>query len=168
MGIICIRNGTCPKSPLVEAAKTMDLNAVQNLEVMNLKPPEPWRQPAFKSIDIEKETVVYVLVDCPHLQELRQELRSKIGDAFNKISVMLGGKPHGNQERKCWSINTGVMNAVLDFAQASQRFQSRQSRWVPELGPQAEDQISCMVRVNESKKKQTVRATASRPSTGKR
>jgi len=65
------------------------------------------------------------LVDCPHLRELRQELRSKIGDAFNDISTMLGGKPHDAQKKKGWSMNTEVLNAVLDFAQASQRFQSR-------------------------------------------
>jgi hypothetical protein len=73
-------------------------------------------------------------VDCPLLQELRQELRSKIGDAFNNISIMLGGKPHDNQSRKGWSINTEVLNTVLDFAQASQRFQSRQVD-----GPQVRD-----------------------------
>jgi ribonuclease HI len=73
-----------------------------------------------------RETVVHVLVDCPLLQEPRRELRSKIGDAFNNISIMLGGKPHNNQRRKGSLINTEVVNAVLDFAQASQRFQSRQ------------------------------------------
>lgn len=40
-----------------------------------------------------RETVIHVLVDCPSLRELRQELRSKIGDAFNNIAVMLGAKP---------------------------------------------------------------------------
>jgi hypothetical protein len=40
-----------------------------------------------------RETVVHVLVDCPHLQELRKELRSKIGDAFNDVSTILGAKP---------------------------------------------------------------------------
>jgi hypothetical protein len=45
--------------------------------------------------NVARETVVHVLVDCPKLQELRRQLRSKIGDAFNNISTMLGGKPHG-------------------------------------------------------------------------
>jgi len=44
-----------------------------------------------------RETVVHVLVDYPKLRELRQQLRSKIGDAFNSIVGMLGGRPHGNQ-----------------------------------------------------------------------
>lgn len=67
-----------------------------------------------------------MLVDCPHLRELRQELRNKIGNAFNDISIMLGGKPRDPQKKKGWSMNTSALNAVLDFAQASQRFQSRQ------------------------------------------
>jgi hypothetical protein len=81
-----------------------------------------------------RETVVHVLVDCPHLQQLRQELRRKIGDAFNNISTMLGGKPHDEQRRKRWVVNTDVLNAVLDLAEDSQRFQSRQ-----EVGSQARD-----------------------------
>lgn len=40
-----------------------------------------------------RETVVHVLVDSPNLRELRQELRSKIGDAFNDMAIMLGGRP---------------------------------------------------------------------------
>src|SRR6516162_9649129 len=63
------------------------------------------------------------LIDCPKLSDLRQQLRSKIGDAFNNIAVMLGGKPHGNQDKaKGWTINRDVLNAVLDSAEASQRF----------------------------------------------
>jgi ribonuclease HI len=73
-----------------------------------------------------RETVVHVLVDCPDLRELRKELRDKIGDAFNDISTMLGGKPQDARKRKGWTINAEVVDAVLDFAQASQRFQSRQ------------------------------------------
>lgn len=73
-----------------------------------------------------RETVVHVLVDCPHLRELRQELRSKIGDAFNDITAMLGGKPRDIQKGKPWVVNAEVLNAVLDFAQKSQRFQARQ------------------------------------------
>ena len=60
-----------------------------------------------------KETVVHVLVDCPQLRELRQQLREKIGDNFKNISLMLGGK------------QKSVLNAVLDFAEASGRFRSR-------------------------------------------
>ena len=60
-----------------------------------------------------KETVLHVLVDCPKLKELRQQLRKKIGDNFRDITSMLGGK--GKE----------VLNAVLDFAEASGRFYSR-------------------------------------------
>jgi hypothetical protein len=38
-----------------------------------------------------RETVVHVLVDCPRLRDLRQQLCSKIGVAFNKISAMFWG-----------------------------------------------------------------------------
>jgi ribonuclease HI len=60
-----------------------------------------------------KETVVHVLIDCPRLRELRQKLREKIENSFNNISSMLGGE--GKE----------VLNAVLDFAEASRRFYSR-------------------------------------------
>jgi hypothetical protein len=40
-----------------------------------------------------RETVVHVLVDCARLREIRQQLRNKIGDTFNSIAGMLGGKP---------------------------------------------------------------------------
>jgi hypothetical protein len=51
----CTRKETYPKFPLAEVAKTMNLKAVQNLEVISPKSLEPWRQPAFKSIDIEND-----------------------------------------------------------------------------------------------------------------
>jgi hypothetical protein len=60
-----------------------------------------------------KETVVHVIVDCPRLRDLRQKLREKIGNEFNNISSMLGG------------AGKEVLNAVLDFAEASRRFYSR-------------------------------------------
>jgi ribonuclease HI len=69
-----------------------------------------------------KETVVHVLVDCPRLREPRQKLRDKIGNSFNNISSMLGGE--GKE----------VLNAVIDFAEASRRFYSR----VP-VRPRSED-----------------------------
>jgi len=46
----------------------------------------------------------------PRLRELRQQLREKIGDKFNNISSKLG--------ERCKE----VLNIVLDFAEASQRF----------------------------------------------
>jgi len=59
------------------------------------------------------ETVAHVLVDCPKLRDLRQQLRGKIGDRFNNISTLLGSK------------DRDTLNAVLDFAEASRRFYSR-------------------------------------------
>ncbi len=72
------------------------------------------------------ETVVHVLVDCPRLQEARRQLRSKVGDAFNSIATMLGGRPQNEQGKASNSgINREAPNAVLEFADASQRFRSR-------------------------------------------
>jgi hypothetical protein len=74
-----------------------------------------------------KETVVHVLVDCPKLRDLRQKLRDKIGNNFNSISSMLGGK------------SKEVVDAVLDFAEASGRFRSRVPvRARPEVHSQSE------------------------------
>jgi hypothetical protein len=56
---------------------------------------------------------MHVLVDFPKLRDLRQQLRGRIGDKLNNISDMLGGKGHE------------TLTAVLDFAEASQRFCSR-------------------------------------------
>jgi ribonuclease HI len=67
----------------------------------------------YKCVCGGKETVSHVLVDCPKLRELRQQLREKIGEKFNNISSMLGG------------AGKEVLNAVLDFAEASGRFRSR-------------------------------------------
>ena len=57
--------------------------------------------------------VVHVLVDCPRLRELRQKLREKIGDNFNNLLTIIGEK------------GKAVVNAVLDFVEASGRFYSR-------------------------------------------
>ncbi|KAI2734534.1 hypothetical protein DTO013E5_9920 [Penicillium roqueforti] len=72
-----------------------------------------------------QETVTHVLVDCPKLQELRRELRMKVGDAFNSISSLLGGSKEGERGKPDTVSRTKTVNAVLDFAEASQRFQSR-------------------------------------------
>ena len=71
------------------------------------------------------ETVVYVLVDCPRLNGLRQTLRRKIGDAFNEISGMLEGGSQGKRGKQDDMQDGSVLGAILDFAEASQRFQSR-------------------------------------------
>ena len=71
------------------------------------------------------ETVVHVLVDCPRLNGLRQTLRRKIGNAFNEISSMLGGGSQGKPGKQDDMQDGSVLGAILDFAEASQRFQSR-------------------------------------------
>ena len=71
------------------------------------------------------ETVVHVLVDCPKLKGLRQTLRSKIGTAFNDITDILGGGSQGKQGKQDDMQDGSVLGAILDFAEASQRFQSR-------------------------------------------
>lgn len=76
-----------------------------------------------------KEAVVRILVDCPRLRELHQELRKKVGDAFNIISCMLGGRAEkGKEGGLSSSAQESTIAAVLDFAGASQRFQSRAPR----------------------------------------
>ncbi|KAI9035452.1 ribonuclease H family protein [Aspergillus affinis] len=75
------------------------------------------------------ETVVHVLVDCPRLKGIRQELRRKIGGAFNNISDMLGGTGQGKEGKLGDAAQSvSVLGAVLDFAEASQRFRSRAPR----------------------------------------
>jgi hypothetical protein len=55
------------------------------------------------------------MVDCPKLREARRQMRSKVGDAFNSVTVMLGGKPGGDPAKaKNWSIDRDMLNAVLD------------------------------------------------------
>jgi hypothetical protein len=39
----------------------------------------------------ERESVYHVLLDCPRLGKLGKELLSKVSDAFNSISILLGG-----------------------------------------------------------------------------
>ena len=67
-----------------------------------------------------RESVTHVLLDCPKLRHLRRELREKVGGAFNSISTLLGGPRENNTAPRARTVE-----AVLDFAEASQRFQSR-------------------------------------------
>jgi hypothetical protein len=60
-----------------------------------------------------KETVVHVLVDCPRLINLRQQLRRKIGEAFNEISAMLGGKGLARAGQGKGGNVHYILNAVL-------------------------------------------------------
>jgi hypothetical protein len=83
-----------------------------------------------------KETVVHVRVDCSRLGNLRQKLRRQVGDAFNNTSLMLGerGQP-GQEDRMNSSAQHSTLNAVLDFAEASQRFRSRAQTGAPDGVP---------------------------------
>ena len=49
----CIRKVTCPKLPLEEAIKTIDLDYARDLERIDPRPLAPWRQPMFKAVDID-------------------------------------------------------------------------------------------------------------------
>jgi hypothetical protein len=69
---------------------------------------------------------MHVLVSCPKLRTPRHRLQKKVGDALDSISLMLGGTPHNEQGNVTGrSINREVVNAVLDFTDASQRFRTR-------------------------------------------
>lgn len=89
---------------------------------------------------VATETVVHVLIDCPRLSAIRQTLRRKIGGALNDISDMLGGAGQGREGRlQDVPPDSSVLGAVLDFAEASQRFRSRAPRGrqntIPGTGP---------------------------------
>ena len=71
------------------------------------------------------ETVVHILIDCPKLKIIRQELQKKIGTAFNNISDMLGGGSQDKKGKEDDMQSSSILGAILDFAEASQRFQSR-------------------------------------------
>jgi hypothetical protein len=66
-----------------------------------------------------------VLIDCPELRELRRQLSSKVGDAFNSVWSLLGGSKDGERGTpdNVWRART--VEAVLDFAKVSERFRSR-------------------------------------------
>ncbi|KAJ5513135.1 hypothetical protein N7463_002687 [Penicillium fimorum] len=72
-----------------------------------------------------RESIHHVLLDCPRLGELRRELRIKVGDAFNSISTLLGGSGEEGKGKIDRASRTKTVEAVLDFAEASQRFQIR-------------------------------------------
>jgi ribonuclease HI len=74
------------------------------------------------------ETMVHVFIDCPLLRELRSKLRQKIGDRFNSLATMLGGRPP-DDNRKSRNATMEELNAVLDFAEQSGRFRNRETRY---------------------------------------
>ncbi|MDN6490718.1 MAG: hypothetical protein L0K41_10005 [Yaniella sp.] len=81
-----------------------------------------------------QETVTHVLVNCPRLVELRRNLRKEVGDAFNSVSSLLGGSNEGEKGKPDIVSRAKTVNAVLDFAEASQRFRSRAPRGQPNNG----------------------------------
>jgi ribonuclease HI len=72
-----------------------------------------------------RETVSHVLLECPNLRELRVELRRNTGEAFHSVSSLLGGSNEGEKGKPDIVSRTKTVQAVLDFAEASQRFRSR-------------------------------------------
>ncbi|CEJ55656.1 hypothetical protein PMG11_01904 [Penicillium brasilianum] len=72
-----------------------------------------------------QETVAHVLMECPRLRELRVELRRKTGNTLSGVSSLLGGSNEGEQGKPDIVSRAKTVQAVLDFAEASQRFRSR-------------------------------------------
>ena len=72
-----------------------------------------------------QETVSHVLLDCRNLRELRSELRRRVGDALNSVSSLLGGSNEGKKGKPDTVSRAKTVQAVLDFAEASQRFRIR-------------------------------------------
>lgn len=81
-----------------------------------------------------QETVTHVLVDCPDLRDIRRELRREVGDAFSSVSSLLGGSTEGKRGKPDTVSRAKTVKAVLDFAEASQRFWSRAPRGQPNNG----------------------------------
>ncbi|KAJ9481485.1 hypothetical protein VN97_g11991 [Penicillium thymicola] len=81
-----------------------------------------------------QETVTHVLVGCSRPRGIRRELRRKVGDAFNNVSSLLGGSKEGEKGKPDSVSRVRTVEAVLDFAEASQRFQSRAPRGQPNNG----------------------------------
>jgi hypothetical protein len=66
-----------------------------------------------------------VLLECPRLRELRIELRRRVGDTLSDVSSLLGGSTEGEKGKPDIVSRAKTVQAVLDFAEASQRFRSR-------------------------------------------
>lgn len=60
-----------------------------------------------------------MLLDCLRLRELRRELRLKVGNAFNSISILLEGLGEDGRGKINNALRTKTVEAVLDFAEAS-------------------------------------------------
>ena len=62
------------------------------------------------------------------LRELRAELRNKLEGALNSIPSLLGGSSEGEKSKPDIVSRNKAVQAVLDFAEASQWFRSRAPR----------------------------------------
>jgi hypothetical protein len=72
-----------------------------------------------------QETVAHVLIECPRLRELRVKLRQKTRDTLSGVSSLLGGPNEGEKGKPDIVSRAKMVEAVLDFAEASQQFRSR-------------------------------------------
>ncbi|CDM38423.1 Probable transposable element [Penicillium roqueforti FM164] len=61
-------------------------------------------------------------------------LRSRVGDALNSVSSLLGGSTEGERGNPDTVSRAKTVEAVLDFAEASQRFRSRAPQGQPNSG----------------------------------
>ena len=66
-----------------------------------------------------------MLMECLKLRELRVEFKRKVGDTLSSVSSLLGGSNEGEKGKPDIISRTKTVQAVLNFAEASQRFQSR-------------------------------------------
>lgn len=81
-----------------------------------------------------QETVTHILVDSPNLRECRRESGIKVGDAFNSVSIQLGGSKEDERGKPDSVSRARMVTVVLDFAEASQRFRSRVPQGQPNTG----------------------------------
>jgi hypothetical protein len=81
-----------------------------------------------------KPILVTSVADCPILRDLRRELRQKVGDAFGSVSSLLGRSKQGEKGKPDTVSRAKMVQAVLDFAEASQRFRSRAPQGQPNNG----------------------------------
>lgn len=61
-------------------------------------------------------------------------LRSRVGDVLNSVSCLLGGSTEGKRGNPDTVLRAKTVEAVLDFAEASQRFCSRAPQGQPNSG----------------------------------
>ena len=69
---------------------------------------------------------MHAVVNGPRLQATRRKLQAKVGDAFDCVATMLGGRPRYGQDM----VGNGgtkreVLNAMLEVAEATQTLKSR-------------------------------------------